>query len=162
MIVNFTPIHVADRSKKRRANAKAPSVTKILHFHEDFTLRDVLSKILTQIKGERLIAHSWLFRGQELDEPDSFSMSYTIPRRVTEQITINEESDYHEMIEEATKKTAAEVKVYIVELKVRYIISILGLFQLTFLAYRQNEDELEEELEHEEAPASKKKKACTH
>ena len=93
-------------------------MSKLVYFHEDFTFQDFLSKVVILIKREDLIGHSWLYQGQELDEPDSFVMSYTIPRRVTEQIAINDECDFKQMVEEATKKYAAEVKIYMVEQKV--------------------------------------------
>jgi hypothetical protein len=70
------------------------------------------------MKREDLMAHSWLYQGQDLDEPNSFTASYTIPRRVIEQIAINEDRDFQQMVEEATKKGAAEVKLYIFEQKV--------------------------------------------
>jgi hypothetical protein len=114
----FSPIPTANRSKKHRANAKAPVVSRLTYFHEDFAFQDFLSKMILLIAREDLIAHSWLYQGQELDEPDSFTLSYTITRRVTEQIAINNGRDFKQMVEEATKKQAAEVKVYIVEQKV--------------------------------------------
>jgi hypothetical protein len=70
------------------------------------------------MKREDLMAHSWLYQGRDLDKPNSFTASYTIPWRVIEQIAINEDHDFKQMVEEATKKGAAEVKLYIVEQKV--------------------------------------------
>lgn len=118
MLVNFTPIPVVEPGKKRRANAKHPVLTKIIHFHEDFTLQDLLSKILMTLKREDLITHSWLYHGRELVESNSISVSYTIPRRVLEQIIINDDADFKQMVEEATFKLAAEAKLFIVEKKV--------------------------------------------
>ena len=116
--VLFTPIPSANPSKKRRANAKVPVVSKLTFFHEDFKFQDFLSKMILLINRRDLIRHSWLYHGGELDEPDSIEMSYTIPRRVTDQIAINGERDFKQMVEEATKKDTAEVKLYIIEQKV--------------------------------------------
>jgi hypothetical protein len=115
-------------------------------------------KTIFLINRDDLIPHSWLYHGQELDEPDTFTMSYTIPRRITDQIAINGERDFKQMVEEATKKDNAEIKVYIIEQKV---CVDSGLSNLEYMTHRlQNEDEPDEDLEHEEAagPAHKKKK----
>ena len=93
-------------------------MSKLTYFHEDFTLQDFLAKALILMKRDELITHSWLYQGRDLDEPNSFTASYTIPRRVIEQIAINDDRDFKQMVEEATKKGAAEVKLYIVEQKV--------------------------------------------
>jgi hypothetical protein len=118
LTVLFTPIPVVDRTKRRRANAKAPLLSKITYFHEDFAMKDFLVKALILMKRDDLIMHSWLYQGHDLDEPNSFTASYTIPRCVIEQIAINEDRDFKQMVEEATKKGTAEVKLYIVEQKV--------------------------------------------
>jgi hypothetical protein len=106
LTVLFTPIPVVNRTKRRRANAKTPVLSKLTYFHEDFTLQDFLAKALILMKREDLITYSWLYQGQDLDEPNSFTASYTIPRRVIEQIAINDDHDFKQMVEEATKKGA--------------------------------------------------------
>ncbi|EDR07888.1 uncharacterized protein LACBIDRAFT_298195 [Laccaria bicolor S238N-H82] len=142
MTIVFTPLlPPPDPRKKRRANAKATVVTKIDHFHEDVPLRDFLSKTIgTNLKRDDLFENLWLFQGQELDDADSFSLSYTIPRRVTDVVDIDNDKDYVQMVTEATNKPPFEVKLFIVENQIG-----------------NGADELEEEAEHEEAAASRKK-----
>ena len=101
--------------QKRRANAKPPVITKIEYFHEDVPLRDFLTKVLISVKRQDLFESSWLFHSHELDRGDSFTLLYTIPRRVTDQIVISNGRDYKEMVDEATNKSPHEVKVYIVK-----------------------------------------------
>jgi len=121
MTIIFTPLPSVVQSKKRRANAKAPVVTKISYFHESFALKDFLSKVLIILKRDDLMEHSWLYHGHEREEPNSFSTSYTVPRRVVDQVEIREDEDYKQMVEEATQKISAEVKVFIIEHKVCFI-----------------------------------------
>jgi len=157
MTIIFTPLpSVAPTGKKRRANAKAPVVTKISYFHESFALKDFLSKVFIILKRDDLIEHSWLYHGHERDEPNSFSTSYTVPRRVVEQIEIHEDEDYQQMVKEATQKISAEVKVFIVEQKV-CCLPPCYIFT-TQMTQTQGEDDPDEDSEHEEAAARKKKK----
>lgn len=79
VIIVFTPLPGENPSKKRRANAKPATISKITHFHEDYGLKEFIVKILKTIKREDLIEWSWLYRDEELERPDSFSASYTIP-----------------------------------------------------------------------------------
>lgn len=118
MTVLFTPLHRLEAGKKRRANAKPPVITKIEYFHEDVPLRDFLTKILTSVKREDLFESSWLFRGRNLDRNNCFTLSYTIPQRVTDQIIVSNLRDYSEMVDQATSKSPHEVKVYVVEQQV--------------------------------------------
>lgn len=119
MTLLFTPLLAPpEAGKKRRANAKPPVMTRIEYFHEDVPLRDFLIKTLTSIKRRDLFESSWLFQGRELDGNDCFIFSYTIPRRVTDQVIISDEKDYKQMVVEALSKSPFELKVYIVEKKV--------------------------------------------
>jgi hypothetical protein len=160
MLVNFTPIPVVEPGKKRRANAKDPVLTKITHFHEDFTLQDLLSKILVTLKREDLIAHSWLYHGHALEESDLISVSYTIPRHVLEQIIINDTADFKQMVEEATFKLAAEAKLFIIEKKVCLASLLLHIITDNDPSVSQThgEDDPDEESEHEETTGCKKQK----
>ncbi|KJA25411.1 hypothetical protein HYPSUDRAFT_109643, partial [Hypholoma sublateritium FD-334 SS-4] len=116
MTILFTPLVTpTDAGKKRRANAKPLVMTKIEYFHEDVPLRDFLTKILASLKRQDLFESSWLFQGHELDRGDCFALSYTIPRRVTDQVVIGDGKDYKEMVHEASSKLPHEVKVYMVE-----------------------------------------------
>jgi len=128
----FTPLPTRPTNGKRpRSNAKAPTVTKINHFHEDFGFRDFLIKLVSLLEREDLLEGSCLYQGGELDNDseDSFSLAYTIPRHVTVQVRITNEGDFVQMRDEATKKLSAEVKVYIIEKKVRFILlHLAGMF----------------------------------
>ena len=115
MTVLFTPLRPLEAGKKRRANAKPPVITKLEYFHEEVPLRDFLTKILMSVKREDLFESSWLFRVRNLDRNDCFTLSYTIPRRVTDQIIISNLRDYSEMVDQATSKSPHEVKVYVIE-----------------------------------------------
>jgi hypothetical protein len=162
MTIVFTPLHQPlEARKKRRANAKPTVITKIDHFYEALPLRDFLAKAIgTNLKREDLFEHSWIFQGQELEDGDSFSLSYTIPRRVTDQVEIDNDKDYAQMVDEATNKAPCEVKLFIVKNQVCF----LNLSQLLYALYYNvliqtgnMGDEPEEEAEHEEAAASRKK-----
>jgi hypothetical protein len=50
LTVLFTPIPVVDQTKRRQANAKAPLLSNITYFHEDFALKDFLAKALILMK----------------------------------------------------------------------------------------------------------------
>ena len=129
MVILFTPVPKPQPNVKRRqANAKPASVSKISHFHEDFTLRDFLTKVLDTHKQVDLLNGSSLYRGEELDDDNSFSLSYTIPRCVIEPVLIACEADFMQMRADATKKIEAEVKLYVVENKVHS----LYIFYLAF------------------------------
>lgn len=139
MTVLFTPLVAPpEPGKKRRANAKPSVITKIDHFHEDIPLRDFVVKAITCLKREDLFEQSWIFQGHELNEPNSFSLSYTIPRCVTDQVEIGDEKDYKHMLEEATNKSPHEVKVYIAENKVCHLHppTFLVLHLTAFMALR--------------------------
>jgi hypothetical protein len=119
MTLLFTPlVATPEAGRKRRANAKPPIMTRIEYFHEDVPLRDFLIKTLTSIKRPDLFESSWLFQGRELDGNDCLMLSYTIPRRVTDQVIISDEKDYKQMVDEASSKSPFELKVYVVEKKV--------------------------------------------
>jgi hypothetical protein len=95
-----------------------PVITKIGYFYKKFALKDFVSKIVIVLKRDDLLEKSWLYHGYEREEPNSFSIFYTIPRRVVDQVEIHESEDYKQMVEEATQKNSAEVKVFIIEQKV--------------------------------------------
>lgn len=115
----FTPLPEENPSKKHRANAKPVTISKITHFHKDVGIKEFIVKVLQTIHWEELIEFSWLYRaGEEMEQADSFSAAYSIPQRVVEPITINDEEDFKQMVEEATKKANAEVKIMITENKV--------------------------------------------
>ena len=87
MTILFTPV-------------PAPVITKIDYFHEDIPLHDFLTKILTMnLNHKDLFEWSWLFQGEQLDDPDSFSLSYTIPCQVTDQVNISNKKDYKQMVD---------------------------------------------------------------
>ncbi|KDR74191.1 hypothetical protein GALMADRAFT_21465, partial [Galerina marginata CBS 339.88] len=141
MTLLFTPLLAPlEAGKRRRANAKPPVTTKIEYFHEDVPIRDFVIKALDSVKRTDLFESSWIFQGHELNTDDCFTLSYTIPRRVTDQVIVSNEKDYKQMIEEITSKSPFEVKVFIVENKTG-----------------GGEDESEEEAEHEEVTGSRKK-----
>lgn len=87
-------------------------------FHEDYGLPEFIVKAFRTLDRADLIEHSWLYHGQALDTPNSFSMAYTIPRKFTDQVQINNVDDFKQMVKEATYKIAAEVKLFLVEHKV--------------------------------------------
>jgi len=122
MTINFTPIPPPlEAGKKRRANAKAPVITKIGYFHEDMGLREFLTKVVTLLKHEYLLEQSHLYSHQTFDEnePDSFTATYTVPRKVKDAIQLNDPTDFEQMVHEATSQKSAEIKLSIVEHKVR-------------------------------------------
>ena len=116
--ITFMPlVPLQNPGKRARANAKAVSISKFSYFHEDYELRDFLVKIITALDRLDLLEFSWLYNG-ELDTPNSFTVTYTIPRRVTAQVAIVKDTDYVAMMKEAVKKKDAEIKVFITEHKV--------------------------------------------
>ena len=119
MTIIFMPLPSVVQSKKCRANA--PVITNISYFHESFALKDFLSKVLIILKHDDCMEHSWLYHGHEHEEPNSFSTSYTVPWHLVDQVEIHEDEDYKQIIEEATQKIFAEVKVFIIENKVCFI-----------------------------------------
>lgn len=123
MTIVFTPLPPAETAQKRaRKNAKPTTTSVIEHFHEDMPLADVIVKILfVALKRNDLIEHSCLWHDQEPDETDSFSLSYTIPRRVTNPVRINKGKDFEQLLHKATRSKPHEVKFYIVENKVRIL-----------------------------------------
>lgn len=122
MTIAFTPLQPSEAGKKRRANAKAPVISKIEYFHKDASMRDFLAKMLLSLKRDDLFETSWLFRGRDLHQNNSFMLAYTIPRRVTDQVVITEEKDYREMVDQATDRAPNELKVYLVEQQVSCLV----------------------------------------
>ena len=134
MVILFTPLPKPTANGKWRcANAKPASVSKISHFHEDFELRDFLTKMLDIHKCVDLLNGSSLYRGDEVNDNESFLLSYTIPRRVIEPVLITCEEDFMQMRGDATKKLEAEVKVYIVKNKVRFLYFSTSPFSATII-----------------------------
>ena len=164
MTVLFSPLLPplrVENGKKRRANAKPPVTTRIEYFHEDVPLRNFLVKALDSVKRNDLFECSWIFQGHELDTDDCLTLSYTIPRRVTDQIVISNERDYKQMMDEITSKSPFEVKVYIVENKVYNFDCHQSFLSNNTMETGGGEDDSEEEPEHEEATGSRKKqKVC--
>lgn len=160
-MILFTPLVTpTDAGKKRRANAKPPVMTKIEYFHEDVPLRDFLTKILASLKRQDLFESSWLFQGHELDRGDCFALSYTIPRRVTDQVVISDGKDYKEMVHEASSKLPHEVKVYMVENQVcRLPSACTYCFPADYMMEigGGDNDAREEEGDDEEVTGSRKK-----
>ena len=103
MTIIFNPLPAPpEPQKKCRANAKPTVITKIDHFYEDVPLRDFLFKVIcTNLKHEDLFKFSWLFQESKLEDPDSFTISYTVPWRVTDQVEISSMKDYLQMVDEA-------------------------------------------------------------
>jgi len=165
MTILFTPLPAPlAPGKKRRVNTKQPVITKIDYFHEDVPVRNFLTKTLSiNLKCEDLFESSWLFQGEQLDDPDSFSLSYTIPHRVTDQVNITNEKDYKQMVDKATSRSPFEVKLFIIENKVCRIKFFCTLCYNAFIQTGHGEDNPEEEAEHDEAVVSRKKqKVCVH
>jgi len=123
MTILFTPLPAPlAPGKKCWVNARQPVIMKINYFHEDIPLCNVLTKTLTMnLNREDLFECSWLFQGEQLDDPNSLSLSYTIPCQVTDQVNISNKKDYKQMVDEATSKSPFEVKLFIIENKVRCI-----------------------------------------
>ena len=120
MNIEFTSLLAAPSKdgKRPRSNAKPKTITKICYFHEDYALRDIIVKVLDTLDRRDLFQYSWLYREEEFDKGNSFSLFYTIPCRVTKQVEINGKDDFKQMVEEATYKPAAEVKIFLTEKKV--------------------------------------------
>ncbi|KAF9030612.1 hypothetical protein BJ165DRAFT_932956 [Panaeolus papilionaceus] len=116
MNIVFTPLEKP--GSKKRANAKATVISRIDYFHEDFTLRDLLVKVFSGFKQDNILNGSWLYHDRELDKPDTFSMTYTVPRKVTDQAAVLSKADFANLKKEATFKPAAEVKLFFVESQV--------------------------------------------
>jgi hypothetical protein len=108
--------------KKRRSNAKLPTITKIDYFHEEFELKDLIVKIAHLIQCDDLVGYSWLYQGEKLDTPDSFSIAYTIPRSVTNQVQISGKRDFDRMVADAIKRGSPEVKFFLVENKAMFSV----------------------------------------
>ena len=120
MHIEFTPLPSAPSKdgKRPRSNAKPKTITKIRYFHEECALRDVIVNALQALNRIDLLEWSQLYREEEFDEGNSFSLFYTISRRVTKQVEINGQDDFKQMVEEATHKATAEVKLFFTENKV--------------------------------------------
>ena len=97
-------------------------MSKISHFHEDFALWDFLTKVLDMNKHLDLLNGLSLYYGEELDDNNSLSLSYTILCRVTEPVSITCKEDFTQMKDIATKKIEAEVKLYLVKKKVCFYV----------------------------------------
>ncbi|KAH6869009.1 hypothetical protein BKA70DRAFT_1132100 [Coprinopsis sp. MPI-PUGE-AT-0042] len=93
----FTPL--LDPKKKRRANAKAPTVNYSMSFHEEFAFRDWLVKVVTTIGRQDLLQGSCLYKEVECDDTDSFILSYTVPRKVSDAIVLQNEEHFQELVE---------------------------------------------------------------
>ncbi|PPQ83381.1 hypothetical protein CVT24_001451 [Panaeolus cyanescens] len=142
--LTFTPLPAENLSKKCRSNAKPKAIIQITYFHKDFTLQDVLVKAFDILDCRDLLEASWLYHGRSLDTPDSFSTTYTIPRKVTLPVILNNVTAFKQMVKEATTKANAEVKLFFVENKVPVAA-----------------ERADDESEGEDEPPTKKQKGLT-
>lgn len=89
-------------------------------------MRDFLTTVLLCLGQIELVAGSRLYQDALPDDAEeSFTISYTIPRRVTNPIFINNEKDYEQLLREATGKPPYEVKVFLVQNQVRLQIQYI-------------------------------------
>jgi hypothetical protein len=134
--VLFTPLPKMPRGqKKQRADAKPPSMTKVAYIYEDYELKDFLAFVICHtLKHPDLLKNFSLYSGHEHDDPDLFLLTYTIPCTNLLKVSIDMktcETDYAEMVEQATKKGKPTIKIEITESKV--CPGVFLLFIILFL-----------------------------
>jgi hypothetical protein len=95
MVIAFMPLE--NPKKKRRANAKRQTQNSVAHFHEEFEFKDWLVKVVAAVGRQDLLANSALYN--RTASANSFTLSYTVPRKVTDEILIRNEDDFKEMVD---------------------------------------------------------------
>jgi hypothetical protein len=114
--VIFVPLQPAD--PKRRKNAKPTTITKIVYVHEDMAMKDMIVKVLDNIKRRDLLNTSWLYNHFELAGSDSLSFMYTVYRSQNKDISLDNEDDYTELCTQVQDARKQEVTLKLVEQKV--------------------------------------------
>ncbi|KAF8974792.1 hypothetical protein BDZ97DRAFT_1751511 [Flammula alnicola] len=99
MTISFTSLEGAFEAEggKKGANTRPNDIMKIDHFYKAVPLHDIFTK--------------------KLADPNSFSLSYTVLCCITQEININNEKDYKQIVDKTTKKSLYEVKVFVVKNK---------------------------------------------
>lgn len=118
MTIVFSPLPTPAVGKKRCANARPTTVTKINnYFHEETSLPEILFSVFTILNQHDLLEGSCLFHGLDVNNnnTDTFTLTYTIPQCVSTEVRITDAKDFGEMVDEATYKDTAEVKFFVVE-----------------------------------------------
>ncbi|KAF6751577.1 hypothetical protein DFP72DRAFT_816385 [Ephemerocybe angulata] len=104
MTVTFTPFD----QPKGRANAKPKTLSKIGYFHEDYDYKDWFLKVLQAVGREDLWNMCWICDGRDQSDDDRFTVSYTVPRKVTSEVMITDKADFDEMVTQATSRPSNE------------------------------------------------------
>jgi hypothetical protein len=112
------------------------------------------------VNRQDLLQSSSLFRGIHTMDNDPFTLEYSIPRRISDRVRIEDVVDFEQMVDEATKKAAAEVKFFVIEQVWSPVSSFifLTLLQLFQMVVDDNGDNELESDDGESGPTRKKKK----
>ncbi|KAJ2936905.1 hypothetical protein H1R20_g190, partial [Candolleomyces eurysporus] len=102
-----------------------PTRSFITYFHEDTSFQDWIFKLVDVIERRDLLEQSLLYNAIALSRdagPNSFSVSYTVPRKVTSETEVKKAEDFDELVVQAKAtdgtKEGARCKVFVTEHKV--------------------------------------------
>lgn len=108
----------AKPNKKRRKNAKAPSVNKVFYMHELIaSLYNLICLVLHQIDRNDNRKFYYAVPNGELNA-DGFYMSYTIPHSDNKDIQLSNDNNFQEMFDKVTAKKKPAIKLKVIEEKV--------------------------------------------
>lgn len=115
--LEFQPILSPPKEgEKRRKNAKAPKINTSFYIHEDSGLASMIILASRALKRPDL-AFTIDDAGEIIQS--SVDIKYTIARTQWKGVGIQNRDDYERLLEEATKKKNAEVKIMMTEVPVR-------------------------------------------
>jgi len=118
--VSFQPILPPLKpGEKRRKNAKAKVINRIVYIHEEKSLSEFLDIVIDDIDKASNLSFSIANRSGLLDT-DSFTLEYTINRSDSKDIPIRYTADYKTLIDEimTLNRVASSFKLLVTEQKV--------------------------------------------
>ena len=78
-------------------------------------MKDMIVKVLDNIKRRDLFVTSWLYNGYELAGSDSLSFMYTVYRSQNKDVSLDNEDDYMELCTQVQDARKQEVTLKLVE-----------------------------------------------
>ncbi|KAG1753843.1 uncharacterized protein EDB91DRAFT_1077529 [Suillus paluster] len=82
------------------------------------SMKDMITKVLKNIKQHDLLGTSWLYAGFELEGLDSLSFTYTVYQSQNKDVSFNNKDDYAELCTQVQDVRKAEVALKLLEQKV--------------------------------------------
>ncbi|KAJ7585864.1 hypothetical protein C8J56DRAFT_1086003 [Mycena floridula] len=135
--IRFSFYHLPIPGVRRHANARAPSINKVLTMYEDYSMQDFFVLCSQSIDRLDLLDFSRLYSNDPNQELNSFTVKYDIVGSSIKGIDIARESDFIKMVEAVKRRAKPALNIDWIEIQIH---RLNGAFQLP-----QDEDDDEDE-----------------